>query len=122
MLFVKHCRLIELHSDSAGVQDSEWHADNAGVQASGADISSDSDDADVLDDPEKNLATLMRRDKSADVWQCTVCTYSSKRKYRVTEHVKSKHIRHQGYNCDLCDKTCSTPSALRMHKNRKHRE
>ena len=113
--------MIELHSDAAGVENSEGPTDAAVQEETDADISSDSD-TDVLDYREENLTSSMRKDKSANVWQCTVCGYSSKRKYHVSEHIKSKHIRHQGYNCELCDKTCSTPSALRMHKNRKHRE
>ena len=113
--------MIELHSDAAGVENSEGPTDAAVHEETDADISSDSD-TDVLDYHEENLTSSMRKDKSANVWQCTVCGYSSKRKYHVSEHIKSKHIRHQGFDCHLCDKTCPSLSALRMHKKRNHNE
>ena len=116
-----HCRLIELHSDATGEEESESPTDDAVMEDSDADISSDSD-TDVLDDHEKNLTALMRKDKSASVWQCTVCEYSSKRKFRVCEHAKSKHMLLQGYDCPLCGQTCPSSNALRMHKKRKHKE
>ena len=113
-------RLIELHRDTTGEENFEQPTDAAVIENSDADISSDSD-IDVLDNNEKNLTTLMRKDKSANVWQCTECEYSSKRKFRVSEHVKSKHVLHQGYDCHLCGQTCPSSNALRMHKKRKHK-
>ena len=113
--------MIELHSDAAGVENSEGPTDAAVHEETDADISSDSD-TDVLDYHEENLTSSMRKDKSANVWQCTVCEYSSKRKFRVYEHVKAKHILHQGYDCHLCGLTCPSSNALRMHKRRKHNE
>ena len=110
--------MIELHSDATGEDDSEWPTAAAVNEDSGAD-SSDSD-TDVLDNHEKNLTTMMRKDKTASVWQCTVCEHSSKRKFRVCEHVKSKHILHQGHKCPFCGQTCPSSNALRMHKKRKH--
>ena len=46
-----HCRLIELHSDATGEEDSESPTDDAVMEDSDADISSDSD-TDVLDEPD----------------------------------------------------------------------
>ena len=110
--------MIELHSDATGEEDSERPTDAAFIEDSDADISSDSD-TDALDNNEKNLTTMMRKDKGANIWQCTLCEYSSKKKFNVSEHVKAKHIQHDGYDCHLCDETCPSPSALRMHKKRK---
>ena len=120
--FEKHLRLIELHGDAAaGVENSEWPTDAAVIEDSDADISIDSD-TDALDKHDKNLITSMRKDIRANIWLCTLCEYSSKRKFNVSEHVKAKHIQHEGYDCHLCDETCPSPSALRMHKKRKHNE
>ena len=111
--------MIELHTDATGEDDSEWPTEAAVIEDSGAD-SSDSD-TEVLDNHEKNFTTMMRKDKTASVWQCTVCEYSSKRKFCVCEHVKSKHILHQEHDCHLCGQTCPSSNALRMHKKRKHK-
>jgi len=54
------------------------------------------------------------------IWQCVDCEYSSKLKHNVFEHVESKHIQHDGYLCTICNKTCPSQSALRMHNKRKH--
>ena len=118
---MKRCRLIELHGDAADVENSEGPTDAALIEDSDADTSEHSD-TEVLDNDEKNVPNLMRKDKSANVWQCAVCEYSSKRKFRVYEHVKAKHILHQEYNCHLCGLTCPSLNALRMHKRRKHNE
>ena len=85
--------MVELHSDATGEDDSEWPTAAAVNEDSGAD-SSDSD-TDVLDNHEKNLTTMMRKDKTASVWQ---------------------------HDCHLCGQTCPSSNALRMHKKRKHRE
>jgi len=57
---------------------------------------------------------------STVLWQCLECDYSSKKNLNVFEHIESKHIQHEGYFCQLCNTTCPTKSAFRMHKKRKH--
>jgi len=54
------------------------------------------------------------------LWQCLECDYTSKKNLNVFEHIESKHIQHEGYYCQLCNTTCPTKSAFRMHKKRKH--
>jgi len=54
------------------------------------------------------------------LWQCLECDYTSKKNLNVFEHIESKHIQHEGYFCQLCNTTCPTKSAFRMHKKRKH--
>jgi len=58
--------------------------------------------------------------ESSNVWQCIDCEYSSKLKHNVFEHIESKHIQHEGYYCYLCNKSCPSQSAFRMHNKRKH--
>ena len=53
------------------------------------------------------------------VWQCAQCHYSSKLRYTVKEHVET-HISGFSHQCPLCDKTCNTRNALRVHTIRKH--
>ena len=109
--------MLELHGDAAGVENSVWPTD--AIEDSDADTSADSD-TDVLIKHDDNLPISMKKDKSGKVWQCTLCEYSSKKKYNLSEHVQSKHSQHDGYDCNLCDKICPSSSALRMHRKRKH--
>jgi len=60
--------------------------------------------------------------ETCSVWQCLDCEYSSKLKHNVFEHVESKHIQHEGYYCYLCNKSCPSQSAFRMHNKRKHNQ
>jgi len=53
------------------------------------------------------------------VWQCAQCHYSSKLRYTVKEHVET-HISGFSHQCPLCEKTCNTRNALRVHTIRKH--
>ena len=53
------------------------------------------------------------------LWQCAQCHYSSKLRYTVKEHVET-HISGFSHQCPLCDKTCNTRNALRVHTIRKH--
>jgi len=53
------------------------------------------------------------------IWQCAQCHYSSKLRYTVKEHVET-HISGFCHQCPLCQKTCKTRNALRVHTIRKH--
>jgi len=57
---------------------------------------------------------------STVLWQCLECDYTSKKNLNVFEHIEAKHIQHEGYYCQLCNTTCPSKSAFRMHKKRKH--
>jgi len=53
------------------------------------------------------------------IWQCAQCHYSSKQRYTVREHVET-HISGFSHRCTLCDKSCNTRNALKVHISRKH--
>jgi len=53
-------------------------------------------------------------------WQCSECYFQSKIKTNVLHHIESFHVQHDGYYCLLCDKTCPTKNAFRMHNKRNH--
>jgi len=57
---------------------------------------------------------------SRSQWQCLECPYSSNNNHNVYLHIESKHIQHQGYFCNICNKTCQTKNAFRMHNKRNH--
>jgi len=57
---------------------------------------------------------------TSNVWQCVDCNYNSKLKHNVFEHIESKHVQHEGYFCYLCNTSCPSQSAFRMHNKRKH--
>jgi len=54
------------------------------------------------------------------LWQCLECTFTSKNRHNVFDHVESKHVTHEGYMCQLCSKTCPTVGAFRKHMSRHH--
>ena len=60
------------------------------------------------------------REESGTLWKCTDCSYSSKNKFNVYEHVKSRHVGSFGYYCQLCDKSCPSRNAFRIHNIRYH--
>ena len=57
---------------------------------------------------------------SASQWRCLECSYTSRNNHNVFDHIEAKHIKHAGYFCHLCHKTCPTKSAFRMHNKRNH--
>jgi len=56
----------------------------------------------------------------AAVWRCSECSYSSKVKCNVSQHIEARHIHHSGYYCFICNKTCPSKNAFRMHNKRNH--
>jgi len=58
--------------------------------------------------------------ESPNSWQCLECSYSSQMRCNVSAHIEAKHIQHEGYYCHLCNKTCPSKSAFRMHNKRNH--
>ena len=65
------------------------------------------------------INTMIVRNAS-NTWQCTKCSYNSQRKENVTNHIEAKHMKTDGFNCDMCGKLHSTRNALRVHKIRTH--
>ena len=50
-------------------------------------------------------------------YACTVCGKLMDRRYTAKLHLESKHFpTDNGYQCDLCDKTFNTYSAIKNHK------
>jgi len=58
--------------------------------------------------------------ETPNLWQCNECDYSSVMRCNMSAHIEAKHIQHDGYYCALCNKTCPSKSAFRMHNKRNH--
>jgi len=58
--------------------------------------------------------------ENPNLWQCNECEYSSVMRCNMKAHIEAKHIQHDGYYCALCNKTCPSKSAFRMHNKRNH--
>lgn len=54
-------------------------------------------------------------------WQCQQCSFSSKQRHHVKNHIESKHIESGGFLCQICNAICRTRQALTMHNFRKHK-
>lgn len=52
-------------------------------------------------------------------WQCAQCHFSSKIRSTVKEHIET-HISGFTHQCTMCEKTCKTRNALRVHTVRAH--
>ena len=48
-------------------------------------------------------------------WVCSSCSYGSRSITSVKEHVESKHLAPQQYLCSVCNYSCPTRKALKMH-------
>jgi len=53
-------------------------------------------------------------------WQCAQCHFSSKVRSTVKEHIET-HISGFSHPCPMCQKTCKTRNALRVHKIQAHK-
>jgi len=53
-------------------------------------------------------------------YQCQECTHLNRNKRAMFEHVESKHVQSEGYNCPVCAKNCRSLNALRSHTVRYH--
>jgi len=52
--------------------------------------------------------------KTENMWGCSQCSYTSKSKGHIKEHVE-KHIEGYSHDCNLCDKTFRMRRSLRQH-------
>ena len=73
----------------------------------------------TLSDLEEEISQKMVR--LVEGWQCQDCLWTTKYKTRLWEHIESKHVQSQGYNCGICLKFCSSKHALHIHKSRYHK-
>jgi len=73
--------------------------------------------ADGNKDIDSVVASLMYKDQDS-TWRCCNCDYGSKSSTSVKEHVESRHISHIGFSCPVCQHTCPTRKALKMHLHR----
>jgi len=63
-----------------------------------------------------NYDTVLRK----TTWQCAQCHFSSKVRSTVKEHIET-HISGFSHPCPICQKTCKTRNALRVHKIQAHK-
>ena len=56
------------------------------------------------------------------LWSCTDCDYTAKISHNLYEHIEAKHVGSYGYHCQLCDKTCPSRNAFRIHNIRYHKD
>jgi len=56
-------------------------------------------------------------------WKCNICLqFKHGGRNQVRNHVESKHFPNQfQYNCEYCEKSCSTKKGLEVHISEKHR-
>ena len=45
-------------------------------------------------------------------YSCTVCGYEANGKQRLVYHVEARHLETQGYQCDICQKSCRTKKIM----------
>ena len=63
----------------------------------------------------KMLKINSGEDGQPSYWQCTDCDYKSHKSQNIKNHIESKHIISEGYNCAECGKNVPTRNALRVH-------
>jgi len=98
-----------------GYDDGSGMVDHSGMVLGGPDGNKDLESL-----INSKMTKICASGNSPSVWQCLECPYNSKNNHNVFEHVESKHIQHEGYFCQVCNKTCPTKSAFRMHNKRNH--
>jgi len=58
-----------------------------------------------------------------DTWRCLICTRVIKRKYRMKDHIESRHfIGTPCHPCSRCGKLYSTKNSLEKHISTYHKE
>ena len=70
------------------------------------------------------IQSKMFKDENVEggfMWRCVDCSYSSRNKAHVANHVEAKHIQSQGFNCEYCGKFCPNRNSLHVHISRNHR-
>ena len=54
------------------------------------------------------------------LWHCKICPFKKVPRAVMVEHVEINHIKHKGYNCELCKKTYQSRGTLHTHKYQQH--
>jgi len=53
--------------------------------------------------------------KDGLTWYCKICAYQNNHKGHLKEHVEAKHLTHDGYLCNSCQRVYKTKASLRVH-------
>ena len=56
--------------------------------------------------------------KDCGTWFCKICSFQTGNKSHMQEHVEAKHLSHDGYLCQICNKTYKTKASFRGHAYR----
>ena len=59
--------------------------------------------------------------RDGGVWRCLDCSWHTKFKTRLFEHVEAKHVETSGYNCPICDKYLPSLKSWKQHKFLNHK-
>ena len=51
-------------------------------------------------------------------WFCKMCAYQNNNRGHMKEHVEAKHLTHDGYVCNSCQRVYKTNASLRVHSYR----
>merc|ERR1712179_48227 len=68
-------------------------------------------------DPRLQLNEIIEKDEG--VWRCKKCGKTATTKQNMEQHAE-RHVEGMVYACNLCSKTFSNSSCLRMHNSRLH--
>ena len=75
----------------------------------------------VFEELDRIIRTKMMKTDTGD-FSCLDCSYITRSKSIMLNHVESRHVEYGGVVCQLCHKLLPTRQALRMHKSREHRQ
>jgi len=76
--------------------------------------------ADGNKDIENQMVQIFDGERKA--WQCTVCSYVTKNKTHMAEHIDAKHIERSGLPCPYCFKICPNVKSLKNHMYNQHKK
>ena len=71
-------------------------------------------------DIENQMVQIFDGERKA--WQCTVCSYVTKNKTHMAEHIDAKHIERSGLPCPYCFKICPNVKSLKNHMYNQHKK
>ena len=74
---------------------------------------------DTQDKKQREVDSLLL--KEGGLWKCGVCNRIRRDKTRLRYHVET-HVSGLVYNCELCEKVCTTKRSLESHNLRHHRD
>ena len=68
-----------------------------------------------------SLTTYRIEEGGFKVYQCVVCSYETRVKTNVKEHVEAKHMESTHVQCPYCLILCPNKKSLRNHTYKYHR-